>query len=531
MINGVNIYSSSNLLKQTALNHAKTNPAVNTSVSNTQPAIKEKSVPVKTSIFYYNDLHGRLGNMARIQTMNNNFDAMKSEEQVDTLKFASGDIMAGADEKLNICANTFMKATGIGSTALGNHEFDSEPATIAKLTQDAKFKLLGINLSVDKNNPLYNRIEKSYIEERNGNKYGVIGVAPPDLHERIRGNASREQVAVDDFNKTIQDVQAEVDKFKAQGINKVILLSHCGLEKDQKLAKETSGIDIIMGAHTHELLKDLKENVNLLQSKAGEPVIITQAGKDGEQAGILNIEFDKEGVITKAQNNVMDTKHFKRNIPLRAAFNEILGPAEKLGEIKSAAPPPELRLISPNPHTNIIMDAMRSELDVDIAMINAGNIRGYFEAGPVDSRQVFEVVPLKNNVVILNLSEKELIDAIKNGAKSFINPGFKPSIVIPSGLKYTVSKQGELKAASYINKQGGETIIDVNNPNPNKIYRVATDDFFASGGDNLISNKIETGEYEKRFDFDKDKLTCDYFKKFTSPIEIKDDGRITVVEA
>ena len=59
---------------------------------------------------------------------------------------------------------------------------------------------------------------------------------------------------------------------------------------------------------------------------------------------------------------------------------------------------------------------------------------------------------------------------------------------------------------------------------------MATDDFFASGGDNLISNKVEKGEIDEKFDFDKDKLTCDYIKKLNAPIEIKDDGRIRVID-
>jgi 5'-nucleotidase len=465
--------------------------------------------------------------MARVKTMSDFFD-LSEQENTDKLKFASGDIMLGADDKYNVCANMFMNATGISSSALGNHEFDSSPDELARLTQNAKFKVLGINLHVAKDNPLYNRIEKSYIEEKNGHKYGIIGLAPPDLHERIRANKSREQIAVDDFEKTIQDIKAEVEKFKSQDINKIIVLSHSGLAKDRRIAEEIEGIDIIMSAHTHELIKDIKEGENLLYSQSGEPVIITQAGKDGEQAGVLNVEFNSDGVITKAQNNVMETKDFRRNIPLRAAFEQILGPAEKLGVIKSAPPAPADRLVDPNPHAYFIADAMRKELGTDMALVNAGNVRGYFEAGTIDSRQVFEVVPLKNNAVTLKLTEKEITDALKSGAKSFLNPGHKPSVIMPSGLKYTVSKQGEIKELYFIDKQGKEVPIDVNNPNPNKTYTVAADDFFASGGDGLIPDKMTAGQYDKLFDYDKDKITCDYIKKFTEPIEIKDDGRITV---
>jgi 2',3'-cyclic-nucleotide 2'-phosphodiesterase (5'-nucleotidase family) len=101
---------------------------------------------------------------------------------------------------------------------------------------------------------------------------------------------------------------------------------------------------------------------------------------------------------------------------------------------------------------------------------------------------------------------------------------------MPSGLKYTVSKSGEVKSIIFIDKAGKETPIDINNPNPNKIYTVAMDDFMASGGDNLFENKIKSGQIDEKFDFDKDKLTCDYIKRLNTPIEIKDDGRITIVD-
>ena len=61
------------------------------------------------------------------------------------------------------------------------------------------------------------------------------------------------------------------------------------MEKDKRIAQETSGIDIIIGGHTHDLLQGIEEGKNLLYSKSNEPVIITQAGKDGEYFGDLKI--------------------------------------------------------------------------------------------------------------------------------------------------------------------------------------------------------------------------------------------------
>lgn len=486
---------------------------------------------VTTDIFYINDNHGRIGNMSRIYSAKELYDNQTKNSTADKLVLAAGDISVGADPHIVKAANTYMNALGVEAISDGNHEYDATPQEIAESKKNAKFKSLGMNLQIPQGNPLDGVIEKSFVLEKNGHKYAIIGLAPPDLHERIRDNESRKQIGVDDFAKTIKDVQKAIDDYKQQGINKVILLSHCGLTKDKKLASETSGIDIIIGGHTHDLIKGVEEGKNLLKSKSNEPVVITQAGKDGEYFGDLKITWDdKKGIIVKVQNNVTPSNIFKRNRVMKGVFDHILGKPEHLGEIKTATGPTKERLIDPNPNAYLIMDAVKNELGTDLAIINAGNIRGFFEAGPLDSQQVFDVVPLKNNMVILKLTEKELVDALKAGAKSFNDPGHKPGIIMPSGLKYTVSRNGELKEASIIGKDGIAKPIDVKNPDANKVYTVATDDFLASGGDNLISNKIEKGEIDKKFDFDKDKLTCDFIKKSNTPVELKDDGRITVVD-
>ena len=78
------------------------------------------------------------------------------------------------------------------------------------------------------------------------------------------------------------------------------------------MAQETEGIDIIFGAHTHDLIEGIQEGKNLFYSKSGEPTVITQAGKDGENVGILNVDFDENGVIKKVQNNIIRTRAYNR---------------------------------------------------------------------------------------------------------------------------------------------------------------------------------------------------------------------------
>lgn len=495
-----------------------------------------------TSWFYVNDVHGKMTNMERIYNMTKEFDATpaakiapafwnKNTGDVSKFKVASGDIILGANYIHNQVANKFLDWSGFIASALGNHELDVvEPGNLAKLLSDSKYKMLAANVDIKEGSPLVGKIQKSMVVEKDGEKYGLIGIAPEDMLERVKMNNTLKDFSVKNDDETIKIVQDEVNKLQAQGINKIIVLSHEGTKKDQRLAQETSGIDLIFGAHTHDLIEGLQEGVNLFTSKSGEPVILTQAGKDGENVGILNVDFDEHGVVKKAQNNVIKTKNYNRPLFVKDSVEDIIGKPEIIGKVKAAVAPPEQRLIENNPHGNLIADAMRNELGTDIAILNAGNIRGNFSEGTVDSRLISDITPFEDKMWIIGLSEKQIVDAINVGLKSLTKSSNKPGILLVSGLKYKANKQGELLDLEFIDKNNQVHKIDVKNPDPNKKYTVAADDFFATGGDGYLESNKNPDFVLQKFDMDKNKLACDYIKKMDQPMEIKDDHRIEIME-
>ena len=500
--------------------------------TNPQPqntAANNNSDTVKTTILSINDVHGKMTNMERIYSVTKQFDRTVPEG-TDSLKLSSGDFILGANFVSNQVANKFMNWVGVKANTLGNHEMDVVPSKLAQLMDEANYKLLAINAHVAKDSPMYGKIGKSIIHEENGHKYGIIGIAPSDIAERVKLNDSLKDITVDNHETTTKLVQKEIDRLKREeGINKIIVLSHSGLKNDKKLAENTTGIDIIHSAHTHELVPGIEKGKNLLYSKSGEPVILTEYGKDGENVGILNVEFDKDGVITKAQNNIVKTRNFNRTLPIRTAVEGIIGKPEILGRVSKAPAPPKDRLIEYNPHGGLIVDAMRAELGTDIAVLNAGNIRGHFSEGPVDSRLINDITPFEDKIWVNELSEKDLVDAIKVGAESLKHSSHKPGILYFSGMKYTLSDKGDLLSLTYIDKNGVEHPIDVNNPSKERKFTVASDDFFATGGDNYLPSNENPDFVIKKYDFDKNKLACDYIKKLPQPFEIVDDKRVEII--
>lgn len=484
---------------------------------------------IKTSIFYINDYHGKSVNMERTMAASRCFDyANSGKNDVDTLKLSSGDIMVGEDVKINKAAVLFQNFIGVSSCAVGNHEHDIQ-GNADKVLPFVKFNLLSNNVKINPRNPWASRIKSSVVENINGHKYGIIGTTPTDLFTRTKAKPLQLDLNVDNPQETLHDIQMEVDKLKSQGINKIILLSHLGNTFEKIVATQTSGIDVILGGHSHDLILDVKEGENLFYNKDNEPVIITQAGKDGKNFGILNLEFDQNGVIKKVQNNVGDTKDFHRDMPVKYIFDKLFGNNKIYGVINSAPPEPDKYLISSNPHGYFIADCMRSDLGGDIALIQSANIRGFFEKGNIDKRTINGILPFKNELYRVNYSEKDIVDAIKfTCSKSFNSNSHKPGIFYVSGLKYTVSKTGELKSLTFIDKNQQEHPINIQNPQKNRYYSVIINDYCAQGNDKLTMLHHPENIVEK-CGIDSGVCVANVLEKSKTPLDIRDDGRITIV--
>ena len=504
-------------------------------MQNTTPAKLEKSPQedkFEMSIGYVNDIHGQTNNMMRI------LSGIKGD-----LRLSAGDNDIGDEKNQSVHKATvkFLNIAGIKASALGNHEFDTKQNDFIHTVKEFQGDVLSANFkqellendSDDEINTqgranLENYIKKSSVVEIKGEKIGLVGASPIDMFERATHPDYHKNCSVDDLEDTIEDIQEEVDELKEQGINKIVLLSHLGHKRDRLVAQNTEGIDVIVGGHTHELIKDIKEDENLFYSKNGEPVILTEAGRDGKAFGLLNLTFDKDGVITKAQNNVAETSLFCRNLINQYIFDDILGKPEKIGYIKSAPMPPST-LIEENPHANFMCDAMRYELDTDIAVWNNAGPRNFFHQGAIDSRDIRDIAPFRDGVSVANVSEDKLVNWFKDSIeRTYKTPGYKPGLVAVSGLNYTVdSRNGKLAGMNFVDKDGQEHKINIDKPRTDKTYKLATDSFMMSAGADwgILATKDEVDHHKEC----KDYYTCEYIKHLNKPIEINQIGRIKFV--
>lgn len=146
----------------------------------------------------------------------------------------------------------------------------------------------------------------------------------------------------------------------------VVLLSHNGMDVDLKLASRVSGIDFILGGHTHDGVPVPVEVPN-----SGGMTVVTNAGSNGKFVGVLDIEFGKTGVsgyryqLLPVFSNLLtadpDMQAYIDGV--RAPYKEILD--EKLAVADSLL---YRRGNFNGSFDQLICDGMRNVLDAEIAL-------------------------------------------------------------------------------------------------------------------------------------------------------------------
>jgi 5'-nucleotidase len=148
-----------------------------------------------------------------------------------------------------------MELIGYNAIAIGNHEFDFGPDVFADFIEGlSAAPLVSANLDFSGEPRLQALVKAGRIVHRtvvktNGEALGVVGVTTPQLPFI----SSLRQVKVD--HDVARVVQTEVDSLVAQGINKVILISHLqSLARDLALAPQLRDVDVIVAGGGDELL-------------------------------------------------------------------------------------------------------------------------------------------------------------------------------------------------------------------------------------------------------------------------------------
>lgn len=429
----------------------------------------------------------------------------------------------------------FLNLMKFDAMTVGNHEFDDGEDALVPFLEMIEFPVLSANVSPNAQSKVGDMIKPSVVLDVGGQKIGIVGAVTNDTPEVASPGPN---ITIEDDIKTIT---AEVEKLKAQGVNKIIALTHVGYPRDKELIAKIPGVDVVVGGHSHSLLSNTDAKAEgpyptMVDNPDGYKVPVTQAASYSKYLGEFQVVFDDNGVVKEAKGDpIFLDNSIKPDEAVLARVKELGGPIE---ELKQKEVSESTDAIDGSRETcrakecamgNLIADAIldrTKDQGVTIAIQNGGGIRASIDKGVVTMGEVLTVLPFQNTLATFQLTGADLRASLEGGL-SEIEEG-KGKFPQVAGLKYSFDKSvapngGRLKSVEVMEGGAWAPLDDA------KTYTIGTNNFVRAGGDGY---KLFADNAKNAYDYGPslEQVVADYLTA-NRPYTPKLDDRITEVAA
>ncbi|MBM7570975.1 bifunctional metallophosphatase/5'-nucleotidase [Aquibacillus albus] len=425
-------------------------------------------------LYYTNDLHSHFENWSKIVGY---FKEKKQERRRENQSYWLIDIGDHVD-RFHPIAEAFMGKANVDLlnmaeydiATIGNNEgITLDYQDLYHLYDEANFKLICANLQSTKGaNPFWLQSSCQF-ESKNGVKIAFIGLtAPFNAFYNLLGWNIHSPYDVLDYHIKSIEKQADI----------IVLLSHLGINEDQEIARQYPQIDVIIGGHTHHLLRTGEYIENSL---------LTAAGKHGKYVGEVILTWDfQNNCLAKKEAYTTNINHFNGDQDTERKLQTYQNQANELLQetIITLEKPLEVGWFKETILMKKLVKTLQEWTDSDCSMLNAGLILDQLQAGKVTYADVHRICPHPINPCVVQLSGQELAEVIRGSyTKAFMELnlkgfGFRGEVIgqmIYSGLEVSVKKHdnGDFQVV--------KVLIDGLPLNPDKDYLVATADMFTFG--------------------------------------------------
>lgn len=434
-----------------------------------------------------------------------------------------------------------MNYTKYDAFTLGNHEFDDGNLVLKNFLDQLKIPVVSANVVPDKGSILEGKWTPYILKEVNGEKVAIVGLDV--VGKTVESSSPGKDIKFFDEVETAQKVVKELE---GKGINKIILLSHAGYEKNVEIAEKVSGIDMIVTGDSHYLLgeefkefglKPVAEYPKKVLSPRGEPVYIAEAWNYSYLLGQMKAKFDKNGVITKMDakpsiligDNFFEVRNEKNEkvqlegkakedvikyvnknkyinfVKENEKAKEILSSYKKeknelgkkpIGMISEEIPGGSANRIpnDKNPEgsvaTTLVSESVLKMLkgmgkgNIDMVILNSGGVRMNIKQGNFSYDDAYTLLPFTSNTVyVMKMTGAEIKQTIEDALNFVFEGGSTGAFPYGAGVRYEATKEGSL--GTRVKKM--EVLNTATNNweeiNLEKMYVVGTNSYIASGKD------------------------------------------------
>ena len=348
--------------------------------------------------------------------------------------------------------------------AIGNHEFDFGPATFARFVESVRrVPFVSANLDYSNEPELADlarrRLVSSTVVRERGQRIGIVGLTTPSLPTISSPGG------VQVLTELATIAQAEIDALAADGIDKIVLISHLqGIQSEIELASQLRNVDVVIGGGGDEILADEGDPLfpddqddvfgtypQVATDADGVAVPVVTTPGNYRYVGALQVTFDRDGdvigwdaedsginlVTSDGPGAVRPNRWQLRRVeaPVAAFVEDLANQIVGNSEVALDCERNEVRGTETN-CANLIADgllttgqALAAEFGVDapqLAIINGGGIRGEIDqpAGPISAADTFRLQPFGNFVAVAEDVPAETVrQIIEEGAILLPDPG------------------------------------------------------------------------------------------------------------
>ena len=354
-------------------------------------------------ILHTNDTHSFMdgskhlknsGGSARLKKLIDSYKAKASRAGMTNLVLDAGDFLEG---NIYYMADRGMKSfevhnnMGYDMVTLGNHDYLMGPKELDRMLGNINlnFDFLAANIEVNKEYKNIRDKIKPYKEiDIDGIKVAILGLTTNEVWYSW---------SLEDNKMTNPyDAAIKYEKIlKSRDNDFIIALTHIGVNKDKKLAKKTSSIDLIVGGHSHtKLSKEV-----YVKNKNDYNVPIVQAGMHTEYLGRLVIDLVKgkplkvvSYELLPVNNNNEDEGILNLVDEANDSLDQIYG-ADWLKEVIGKSDLEVGDKEGTRKWAFFISDAMKEKVNADIS-IHAPPMNGEnFPVGDITRRTILNSIP------------------------------------------------------------------------------------------------------------------------------------------
>jgi 5'-nucleotidase/UDP-sugar diphosphatase len=452
-------------------------------------AVLAEPQSVTLTLLHTNDIHSHVWEpdqpqgLVRLATMIREIRA----DMPNVLLLDAGDIIHGTPEAKTFHGHAILDTMNVLNydvATVGNHEFDQGPGVLREALERVKFPMLSANVIETKTGKPFASLKPWIVLKSAGVRVGVFGLTTPTTVQ-IEWPRTLEGIAFTD--PTVATRKAVKELREEAHVDVVIALSHLGFADDKILAAEVSGIDAIIGGHSHTTLAEQvwindiliaqtgaygkalgRIDLTVQPARGSEPgKVLAINGKDGKwwgQNGVpapLAKTFPNGPLLKPTQETTEDAVALSAYRP----WSDKLAPTLDETLTTAAAPLPGTYVnVQETALGNLFADAIRAEAKTDIAFMAGSQIAtSGMAAGPVTVRSLYTVLGsyTRQHIVTARVPG-DLIAQVLHTARSEDNTEHYP--VHLSGI--TVSQSGDIhigdkpldKSQSYTIASGAHVI-------------------------------------------------------------------------